>query len=81
MLDRSPASTPAAPGAAALASATRGALCEKLPGLRHPLLPYAPEIETAHRLAPRELPQGFSHLALISACVHLIREDERIAAR
>ncbi len=25
-------------------------------------------------------PQVFSHLALINACVHLIREDERIAA-
>jgi GH15 family glucan-1,4-alpha-glucosidase len=25
-------------------------------------------------------PQAFSHLALINACVHLIREDERIAA-
>ena len=34
----------------------------------------------AHRLAPWELPQAFSHLALINACVHLIREDERIAA-
>jgi hypothetical protein len=32
---------------------------------------------------PRHLghfPQVFSHLALINACVHLIREDERVAA-
>jgi hypothetical protein len=25
-------------------------------------------------------PQVFSHLAFINACVHLIREDERVAA-
>ena len=34
-----------------------------------------PGDRTAHRLAPWELPQAFSHLALINACVHLIRED------
>jgi alpha,alpha-trehalase len=49
--------------------------------LRHPpLLLYAQEIEPHTGLAPWELPQVFSHLALINACVHLIREDERIAA-
>ena len=30
--------------------------------------------------APWALPQVFSHLALINACVHLIREGERVAA-
>ena len=30
--------------------------------------------------APWALPQVFSNLALINACVHLIREGERIAA-
>jgi len=35
--------------------------------------------ESARRLAPWELPQAFSHLALINACAQLIREDERIA--
>jgi len=48
-------------------------------GLRQPTAAYAQEV-TAHRLAPWELPQVFSHPALINACVRLIGEDERIGA-
>jgi hypothetical protein len=48
--------------------------------LREPAAAVRPGDRTAHRLAPWELPQAFSHLALINACVHLIREEERIAA-
>ena len=56
------------------------ALCEKLPIYASQLLLYTQEIElhTGWRLG--NLPQVFSHLALINACAHLIREDERIAA-
>jgi hypothetical protein len=39
-----------------------------------------PGDRTVRRLAPWELPPVFWHLALTNACVHLIREDERIAA-
>ena len=53
--------------------------CAKLPAYASPLLLYAQEIEphTGRHLGTS---QAFSHLALINACVHLIREDERIAA-
>lgn len=47
-------------------------------GLRQPAA-VCPGDRTAQRLAPWEHPQVFSHLALINACLHLIREDERIA--
>jgi hypothetical protein len=56
------------------------ALCEKLPTYARPLLLYAQEIEphTGWRLG--SFPQVFSRLALTSVCVHLIREDGRVAA-
>ena len=54
------------------------ALCEKLPACASPLL-YAREIEPHDGWHFGNFPQVFSHLALINACVHLIRE-ERIAA-
>jgi alpha,alpha-trehalase len=59
------------------ASRAPRALCEKLPTWASPLLLLAQEIEphTGWRLG--NFPQVFSHLALINACVHLIREDER----
>jgi GH15 family glucan-1,4-alpha-glucosidase len=56
------------------------ALCEKLPAYASPLLLYAEEIEPRAGWHLGNFPQAFSHLALINACVHLIREDERIAA-
>jgi GH15 family glucan-1,4-alpha-glucosidase len=53
------------------------ALCEKLLSYASPLLLYSEEIgpHTARHLG--NFPQAFSHLALINAVMHLIREDER----
>jgi GH15 family glucan-1,4-alpha-glucosidase len=45
-----------------------------------PRLLYAEEIEPHTGRHLGNFPQAFSHLALINALVHLIREDERIAA-
>jgi GH15 family glucan-1,4-alpha-glucosidase len=56
------------------------ALCEKLPIYASQLLLYTQEIELHTGWHLGNLPQVFSHLALINACAHLIREDERIAA-
>jgi alpha,alpha-trehalase len=56
------------------------ALCEKLLAYASPLLLYAEEIDPHTGRHLGNFPQAFSHLALINACVHLIREDERIAA-
>jgi len=55
------------------------ALCEKLLSYASPLLLYAEEIDPHTGRHLGNFPQAFSHLALINACVHLIREDERIA--
>jgi GH15 family glucan-1,4-alpha-glucosidase len=55
------------------------ALCEKLLSLTSPRLLYAEEIEPHTGRHLGNFPQAFSHLALINALVHLIREDERIA--
>jgi alpha,alpha-trehalase len=56
------------------------ALCEKLLAYACPLVLLRRGDRPAHRAAPGELPPGFSHLALSNACVHLIYEDERVAA-
>ena len=56
------------------------ALCEKLLSLASPLLLYAEEIEAHTGRHLGNFPQAFSHLALINAVMHLIREDERTAA-
>jgi GH15 family glucan-1,4-alpha-glucosidase len=55
------------------------ALREK-PTYASPLLLYAREVEQHIGWHLGNIPQVFPHLALINACVHLIREDERIAA-
>jgi alpha,alpha-trehalase len=54
------------------------ALCEKLLSYASPLALYAEEIDphSGHHLG--NFPQAFSHLALINAVMHLIREDERL---
>jgi alpha,alpha-trehalase len=57
------------------------ALCEKLLSYASPLLLYAEEIDPHTGRHLGNFPQAFSHLALINALVHLIREDERLAAR
>jgi alpha,alpha-trehalase len=54
------------------------ALCEKLLSLASPLLLYAEEIDPHTGRHLGNFPQAFSHLALINAVMHLIREDERI---
>ncbi|MBO0801873.1 MAG: glycoside hydrolase family 15 protein [Nocardiopsaceae bacterium] len=53
------------------------ALCEKLLSYASPLLLYAEEIDPHSTGHLGNFPQAFSHLALINALMHLIREDER----
>jgi GH15 family glucan-1,4-alpha-glucosidase len=53
------------------------ALCEKLLSHASPLFLYAEEIDPHTGRQLGNFPQAFSHLALINAVVHLIREDER----
>ncbi|HVT69473.1 MAG TPA: glycoside hydrolase family 15 protein [Trebonia sp.] len=52
-------------------------LCEKLLSYASPLLLYAEEIDPHTGRHLGNFPQAFSHLALINAVMHLIREDER----
>jgi GH15 family glucan-1,4-alpha-glucosidase len=52
------------------------ALCEKLLSYAGPLLLYAEEIDPHTGRHLGNFPQAFSHLALINAVVHLIRDDE-----
>jgi GH15 family glucan-1,4-alpha-glucosidase len=56
------------------------ALCEKLLSYASPLLLYAEEIDPHSGRQLGNFPQAFSHLALINALMHLIREDERRSA-
>jgi alpha,alpha-trehalase len=56
------------------------ALCEKLLAHASPLLLYAEEIDAHTGRHLGNFPQAFSHLALINAVMHLIREDERASA-
>jgi GH15 family glucan-1,4-alpha-glucosidase len=56
------------------------ALCEKLLSYASPLLLYAEEIDPHYGRHLGNFPQAFSHLALINALMHLIREDERRSA-
>jgi GH15 family glucan-1,4-alpha-glucosidase len=56
------------------------ALCEKLLAHASPLGLYAEEIDAHTGRHLGNFPQAFSHLALINAVMHLIREDERISA-
>ena len=53
------------------------ALCEKLLSYASPLSLYAEEIDAHSGRQLGNFPQAFSHLALINAVMHLIREDER----
>jgi alpha,alpha-trehalase len=56
------------------------ALCEKLLSYASPLSLYAEEIDPHTGRHLGNFPQAFSHLALINAVMHLIREDERRSA-
>jgi GH15 family glucan-1,4-alpha-glucosidase len=57
------------------------ALCTKLLSYASPLYLYAEEIDPHSGLHLGNFPQAFTHLALINAVVHLIREDQRATAR
>jgi GH15 family glucan-1,4-alpha-glucosidase len=52
-------------------------LCEKLLSCASPLFLYAEEIDPHSGRQLGNFPQAFSHLALINAVMHLIREDGR----
>ena len=52
------------------------ALCDKLLSYASPLALYAEEIDPHSGRHLGNFPQAFSHLALINAVMHLIREDE-----
>jgi GH15 family glucan-1,4-alpha-glucosidase len=56
------------------------ALCEKLLSYATPLFLYAEEIDPHSGRHLGNFPQAFSHLALINAVMHLIREDESRSA-
>jgi GH15 family glucan-1,4-alpha-glucosidase len=55
------------------------ALCEKLLSYASPLGLYAEEIDPHSGRHLGNFPQAFSHLALINAVTHLIREDEKLS--
>ena len=55
-------------------------LCERLLSHASPLLLYAEEIDAHTGRQLGNFPQAFSHLALINAVMHLIKEDQQIAA-
>jgi alpha,alpha-trehalase len=57
------------------------ALSEKLLSYASPRLLYAEEIDPHSGRQLGNFPQAFSHLALINALMHVIREDERASAR
>lgn len=56
------------------------ALCEKLLSYASPLGLYAEEIDPHSGRQLGNFPQAFSHLALINALMHLIREDQQHVA-
>jgi GH15 family glucan-1,4-alpha-glucosidase len=57
------------------------ALCEKLLACAGPLLLYAEEIDPHSGRHLGNFPQAFSHLALINAVMHLVREDSDASRR
>jgi GH15 family glucan-1,4-alpha-glucosidase len=56
------------------------ALCEKLLSYASALLLYAEEIDAHNGRHLGNFPQAFSHLSLINAVMHLIRDDKRRSA-
>jgi GH15 family glucan-1,4-alpha-glucosidase len=53
------------------------ALCEKLLGYASPLLLYAEEIDPRSGRHLGNFPQAFTHLALINAVMHVIRDEQQ----
>jgi GH15 family glucan-1,4-alpha-glucosidase len=56
-------------------------LCEKLLSYASPLQLYAEEIDPHTGRHLGNFPQAFTHLALINAVMHVIRDEEEAAAR
>jgi alpha,alpha-trehalase len=56
-------------------------LCEKLLSLASPLSLYAEQLDAATGRHLGNFPQAFTHLALINAVVHIVREEERLELR
>ena len=57
------------------------ALCTKLLSYASPLHLYAEEIDPHTGLHLGNFPQAFTHLALINAVMHLIRDDEKLSGQ
>jgi alpha,alpha-trehalase len=55
------------------------AVCERLLSYASPLLLYAEELDPLSGRHLGNFPQAFTHLALINACMHVIRADHEIA--
>ena len=55
----------------------RRALCERLLALASPLDLYAEELDPLSGRHLGNFPQAFTHLALINAVLHVIRDEER----
>src|SRR6185312_14803072 len=56
-------------------------LCEKLLSFASPLQLYAEEIDPHTGRHLGNFPQAFTHLALINAVMHVIRDEEEAVAR
>jgi alpha,alpha-trehalase len=57
------------------------ALCEKLLSHASPLALYAEQIDAATGRHLGNFPQAFTHLALINAVVHIVRDEEQLELR
>jgi GH15 family glucan-1,4-alpha-glucosidase len=57
------------------------ALCEKLLSLASPLSLYAEQLDAATGRHLGNFPQAFTHLALINAVVHIVRDEEQLELR
>jgi alpha,alpha-trehalase len=56
-------------------------LCEKLLSHASPLALYAEQLDAATGRHLGNFPQAFTHLALINAVVHIIRDEEQLELR
>ena len=56
-------------------------LCEKLLSLASPLALYAEQLDAATGRHLGNFPQAFTHLALINAVVHIVRDEEQLELR
>ena len=56
-------------------------LCERLLSLASPLALYAEQIDAVTGRHLGNFPQAFTHLALINAVVHIIRDEQQLELR